>query len=64
MRAEPTGNDCACFCAGKDQSWGRYCQVRRSLGPHIAVRLRIIFSKRTDASSLVDAGLQSRCSID
>jgi hypothetical protein len=42
------------FVPGKTDLGCRFRQVRRSLGPYITFRKRIIFSKRTDANSLVD----------
>jgi hypothetical protein len=42
------------FVPGKTDPGCRFRQVRRSLGPRITFRKRIIFSKRTEANSPVD----------
>jgi hypothetical protein len=54
MPAEPTVNDCACFCAWKRRSW-----VPVLPGPPVDsttydIQKTHLFSKRTDANSLVD----------
>jgi len=53
MPAEPTGNDCACFCAWENRS-STPVSPGRPVARTTYIRKRIIFSKRTDANSLVD----------